>query len=114
MTIPNDYTQTGDADNPTYSVWATRDQIGRVFKALFGSDYGVSGSGKMSRLDFARAICNIQGRDTNPNYQDAVAAGMTLARFADGDFPVVVEVSNSHDYVKDSSGHETWVYNEAY
>lgn len=103
----------GDEEDPTYKIYATRDQIGRVFKALFGDDYGVSSSGFMSRLDLAKMFCTIQGRDTDPDYQQAQSAGLVVDTFTDTSEGVVVETSNTHDYIKDSFGNETWVLNNA-
>lgn len=108
-----DYVAMGDEEDPTYMIYATRDQIGRVFKSLFGDDYGVTGGGFMSRLDLAKMFCQIQGRDTDPNYKEAQAAGLIVETFTDTDEGVVIETSNTHDYVKDSYGNETWVLNNA-
>ena len=93
--------------------YATRDQVGRVLQAIFGNDYGVQGSGYMSRLELATVYCAVQGRDTNPNYQNATAAGMKIQTFTDArNNGTVIEVSNSHDFMIDSYGNETWVYND--
>lgn len=103
----------GEPEDPLYAIYATRDQIGRVFRALFGDNYGVSGSGFMSRLDLAKMFCTIQGRDTDPDYQQAQSAGLVVDTFTDTSEGVVVETSNTHDYIKDSYGNETWVLNNA-
>ena len=112
MTEDKDYDVVGTAENPLYQVYATRDQIGRVLQSLYGSNYGVSGSGYMTRLDMAKLYCMIQGRDQNPNYQAAVAAGMAIDIFLDSNDPTIVEVSNTHAYTIDSYGNETWVIND--
>lgn len=65
----------------------------------------------MSRLDLAKMFCTIQGRDTDPDYQQAQSAGLVVDTFTDTSEGVVVETSNTHDYIKDSNGNETWVLN---
>ena len=113
MVEGEDYTVFGPAEDPVYNVYATKDQVGRVLQALFGSDYGVQGSGYMSRLELATVYCAVQGRDTSPDYQTAAAAGMKIQTFTDArNNGTVIEVSNGHDYMIDSFGNETWVYND--
>ena len=113
MVEGEDYTVFGPAEDPVYNVYATKDQVGRVLQALFGSDYGVQGSGYMSRLELATVYCAVQGRDTSPDYQTAAAAGMKIQTFTDArNNGTVIEVSNGHDYMIDSYGNETWVYND--
>ena len=113
MVEGKDYTVFGPAEAPVYNVYATKDQVGRVLQALFGSDYGVRGSGYMTRLELANVYCAVQGRDMDPDYSAAALAGMKIAVFSDCvNISVVYEVSNAHDYMIDSYGHETWVYNE--
>lgn len=104
-----DYVLVGKVKNQIY---ATRNQIGFVLQKLFGSNYGISGTGFMSRLDYAKLLCMIQGRDLNPNYTYAVNQGKVLDRFPDdAGNPIIIEVSNTHDYMLDSHGNETWVEN---
>lgn len=113
MVQGKDYAVQGSEADPIYLVYATRDQIGRVLESLFGSNYGISGPGYMTRLDMAKLYCAIQGRDTDPNYQNAAAAGLKVDTFPDArGNGTVIEVSNTHDYMLDSYGNETWVYNE--
>ena len=115
MVEGKDYVTRGSEDDPVYNVYATRDQVGRVLKAVFGSDYGVHGSGYITRLEMESIYCMIQGRDTTPNYQEARAAGMFIQDFVDArGNNLVTEVSHTHDYVKDSYGHEVWVYNPTF
>ena len=67
----------------------------------------------MTRLELASVYCAIQGRDTNPDYQAAMAAGMKVQTFTDApNNSTVIETSNAHAYTMDNYGHETWVYNE--
>ena len=114
MTQGKDYDVQGPAEDPIYFLYATRDQIGRVLENLFGNNYGISGTGYMTRLDMAKLYCAIQGRDIDPNYQDAVADGMKIDTFPDAPGnATVIEVSNTHAYMIDSSyGNEIWVINE--
>ena len=84
-----------------------------MLQYLFGSNYGISGNGYMTRLELARLYCQIQGRDTDPNYQAAKAEGMKVQTFPDcPNNSLVIEVSNTHVYTMDDYGSETWVYNE--
>lgn len=119
MVEREDYIVTETENGPHYTIWATKDQIGRVMNALFGNSYGTSGPNTMSRIDFAALICKIQGRDTNPDWANAEAEGMRIKTFGDGwnpggpgPHPLITEVSNSHAYTMDNYGHEAWVYNE--
>lgn len=103
----------GEGNKSYYEIYATRDQIGRMLTALFGSNYGISGSGHMTRIDVAKLLCQIQGRDTDPNWQSGMAAGMAIAQFPDVlNNALVIEVSNTHSYTIDSYGNETWVLND--
>ena len=115
MVEGKDYITLGSEEDPVYNVYATRDQVGRVLKAVFGSDYGVHGSGYITRLEMASIYCTIQERDTTPNYREAQAAGMFIQDFIDArGNNLVTEVSHTHDYMKDSYGHETWMYNPSF
>ena len=108
-----DYVALGDERDPQYEIYATRNQVGRVLQSLFGSNYGISGTGFITRSDMATLYCLIQNRDTNPNYQNAVMAGMHIDTFPDAmGNSLVIEVSNTHAYTMDGYGEETWVYNE--
>ena len=112
MVEGKDYIVTGPEEDPYVFVYATRNQVGRVLQYLFGSNYGISGNGYMTRLELARLYCQIQGRDTDPNYQAAKAEGMKVQTFPDcPNNSLVIEVSNTHVYTMDDYGSETWVYN---
>lgn len=113
MVKDKDYDVQGAVEDPLYLIYASRDQVGRVLESLFGSNYGISGPGYIKRLDMAKVYCMIQERDQDPNYQDAVAAGLKIDTFSDAQGKsVVTEVSNTHSYTIDSFGNETWVIND--
>ena len=115
MTKDVDYVYIGGpVGGEKYGVYASRDQIGQVLKNLFGSDYGIRGSGRMTRLEYAKLLCSIQGRDTNPNWLNAYRQGLSIDRFPDdNNNATIIEVSNTHDYTTDSHGNETWVLNNS-
>jgi hypothetical protein len=60
----------------------------------------------MSRVNAANLICDLTGRDKNPNTN-----GLPLAYFTDKGYyaGLIDEVSNSHEYTLDSRGNETWI-----
>lgn len=67
----------------------------------------------MTRLEFVTLICKIQGRDTTPNWRPATYDGLRVTIYYDAENnSTVIETSNTHDYMMDSYGNETWVYNE--
>ena len=115
MTKDVDYVYIGGpVGGEKYGVFASRDQIGQVLKNLFGSDYGIRGSGRMTRLEYAKLLCSIQGRDTVPNWLNAYRQGLSIDRFPDdNNNATIIEVSNTHDYTTDSHGNETWVLNSS-
>lgn len=85
---------------------ATLSQIYRVLQFSTGADLGSGGDSTMSRIKFAELVCNVTGRDTSPNTN-----GLPIAQFPDeGKYSdLIAEVSNGHDYTKDSKGNETWI-----
>ena len=89
--------------------------MNRVLQALFAKNVGLAGNGFMSRHEMAKLYCQLQGRDQHPNYRDAQAAGMYVRTFPDcPNDSLVIEVSNTHAYTKDSVGNETWVINDKF
>ena len=51
-------------------------------------------------------LCDFTGRDTNPNRNGLINRTFTdVGSYAQ----LVAEVSNSHEYTKDSHGRETWI-----
>ncbi len=79
--------------------------LGEAFRRDFTS-YIDSPDANVSRLKLASDICRFTERDTNPD-----RSGLMGRTFTDvGSFaPLVAEVSNSHEYTKDSHGRETWI-----
>lgn len=115
MVRDEDYVALGDEKDPTYHIYATKDQVNRVLQALFAKNVGLAGNGFMSRHEMAKLYCQLQGRDQHPNYRDAQAAGMYVRTFPDcPNDSLVIEVSNTHAYTKDSVGNETWVINDKF
>lgn len=89
---------------------ATTSQIYRLLNYALGTNSNVSSSAIMSRISFARLICQLTDRDTDPDTN-----GLTLAYFSDaGSYAALInEVSNTHVYTVDSNGKETWRYNSS-
>ncbi|MCD7947392.1 MAG: DUF11 domain-containing protein [Oscillospiraceae bacterium] len=85
---------------------ATQSQIYRILNYAIGAGLSSNSSAGMSRTSVATLICELTGRDTNPNTN-----GLYVAYFPDkGSYVGLIdEVSNSHDYTLDSSGNETWI-----
>ena len=63
-------------------------------------------SGDVSRLTFAKAICQITGRDTSP---DVSGYSGSYRTWADAPSSVVTEVSHEHDFIMDSDRNEYWI-----
>lgn len=99
---------------------ASRDQIGKMLNAMgiTGRAAGCNYTNKdfsvvTSRLQWAEELCEIFGRDKNPD-TSTFLKNASLNSFKDSSaIPsskngIVTEVANRHTYVKDSSGHEYW------
>ena len=56
-------------------IWATADQLNALVTYITGTNAGVSGD--VSRLTFAKLICQLTGRDTDPD--TSVTAGISRA-----------------------------------
>lgn len=84
---------------------ATQAQIDRILNYSIKAGLLATGSAPMKRIAVAQLICNLTGRDMNPN-----TSGLPLAHFTDkgGHVNLIDEVSNGHEYTVDSSGNETW------
>ena len=100
------------ADYPSESVArtpATQAQAYRILGGAFMRDftsYIDSPEASVSRLKLASDICRFTERDTNPDRNGLLGRTFTdVGSFA----PLVAEVSNSHEYTKDSKGRETWI-----
>lgn len=86
-------------------IWATSDQLNTLVKYITGTNAGLSGN--VSRLNFAKLICQLTGRDTDP---DTSAYSGHIQYFVDSGSSVglITEVSHEHDYVLDTDGNEYW------
>ena len=84
---------------------ATLSQIYRILNFAIGANLHSTSAAPMSRASVAALICDLTGRDKNPNTN-----GLPVAYFSDkGSYANLIdEVSNSHDYTMDSRGNETW------
>ena len=85
---------------------ATQAQIYRILNYAIGANlYSTSGAA-MSRASVASLICDLTGRDKNPDTN-----GLPIAYYIDkGSYGNLIdEVSNGHDYTVDSRGNEKWI-----
>lgn len=88
-------------------IWATSDQLNALVKYITGTNAGLSGD--VSRLNFAKLICQLTGRDTAP---DTSAYSGHIQYFTDvsgSSVGLVTEVSHEHDYILDVDGNEYWI-----
>ena len=87
-------------------IWASADQLNALVKYATGSNAGLGGD--VSRLTFAKLICQITGRDTDP---DTSGYGGNIHSFPDvsgSAESIVTEVSHEHDFILDTDGNEYW------
>jgi uncharacterized repeat protein (TIGR01451 family) len=89
-----------------WDVIATQSQIYRILNYAIGAKLSSNSAVPMSRTSVASLICDLTGRDKNPNTN-----GLPVTYFSDKGLNagLIDEVSNSHDYTMDSNGKETWV-----
>lgn len=87
-------------------IWATSEQLNTLVKYITGTNAGLSGD--VSRLNFAKLICQLTGRDTDP---DTSAYSGHIQYFTDSgsSADLITEVSHEHDYVLDTDGNEYWI-----
>lgn len=85
-------------------IWATSGQLNSLVAYATRTNIGLSGD--VSRLTFAKAICQITGRDTSP---DVSGYSGNLRTWADAPSSVVTEVSHEHDFIMDSDRNEYWI-----
>ena len=88
-------------------IWATAAQLNALVKYAAGSNAGLGGD--VSRLTFAKLICQITGRDTDP---DTSGYGGNIHSFPDvsgSAESIVTEVSHEHDFILDTDGNEYWI-----
>lgn len=87
-------------------IWASADQLNALVKYATGSNAGLGGD--VSRLTFAELICQITGRDTDP---DTSGYGGNIHSFPDvsgSAESIVTEVSHEHDFILDTDRNEYW------
>ena len=87
-------------------IWATAAQLNTLVKYVTGTNAGVSGD--VSRLMFAKVICQLTGRDTSPDttgYSGNIQYYPDVASSVD----LVTEVSHEHDYMLGADGNEYWI-----
>ena len=87
-------------------IWATSEQLNTLVKYITGTNAGLSGD--VSRLNFAKLICQLTGRDTDP---DTSAYSGHIQYFTDSgsSADLITEVSHEHDYVLDTDRNEYWI-----
>ena len=75
-------------------------------KYITGTNAGLSGD--VSRLNFAKLICQLTGRDTDriPRLTAAISKYFTDSGSSED---LITEVSHEHDYVLDTDGNEYWI-----
>lgn len=104
MVTPAEYPSEAEGKKPATQAQTYR-ILGSAFKRDFTS-YIAKADGQVSRIKLAMDLCDFTDRDTNPNRN-----GLAGRTFTDvGSYAALVaEVSNGHEYTKDSSGRETWI-----
>ena len=85
-------------------IWAASGQLNSL--VVYATKANIGLSGDVSRLTFAKAICQITGRDTSP---DVSGYSGNLRTWADAPSSVVTEVSHEHDFIMDSDRNEYWI-----
>ena len=93
-------------ENGYLRIWATAAQLNALVKYVTGANAGVSGD--VSRLTFAKVICQLTGRDTSP---DTMGYSGNIQYYPDvtSSVDLVTEVSHEHDYMLDADGNEYWI-----
>ena len=107
MTEDTDYEVNYDITDKGYlRIWATAAQLNTLVKYVTGANAGVSGD--VSRLTFAKVICQLTGRDTSP---DTTGYSSNVQYYPDvtSSIDLVTEVSHEHDYMLDADGNEYWI-----
>ncbi len=104
MVSPTEYPSESIGSGP-----ATQEQAYRILGEAFKRDftaYIADPKAHVSRIKIASDFCAFTERDTNPDRSGLIGRTFTdVGSFA----PLVAEVSNSHEYTKDSKGRETWI-----
>ena len=94
------------SQNGYLRIWATSDQLNTLVKYITGTNAGLSGN--VSRLNFAKLICQLTGRDTDPN-TSAYSGHIQYFTDSGSSVGLITEVSHEHDYVLDADGNEYWI-----
>lgn len=87
-------------------IWATSDQLNTLVKYATGSNAGLGGD--VSRLTFAQLVCQITGRDTDPDTSGYSGNIHSFPDVSGSSVSIVTEVSHEHDYILDTDGNEYW------
>ena len=87
-------------------IWASADHLNTLVKYITGTNAGLSGN--VSRLNFAKLICQLTGRDTDP---DTSGYSGHIQYFVDSGSSsgLITEVSHEHDFILDTDGNEYWI-----
>ena len=88
-------------------IWATAEQLNTLVKYAAGSSAGLGGD--VSRLTFAQLVCQITGRDTDPDTSGYSGNIHSFPDVSGSSVSIVTEVSHEHDYMTDTDGNEYWV-----
>ena len=94
------------SENGYLRIWSTSDQLNTLVKYITGTNAGLSGN--VSRLNFAKLICQLTGRDTDP---DTSGYSGHIQHYTDSGSSesLITEVSHEHDYMLDADGNEYWI-----
>lgn len=108
MTENTDYEINHDISASGYlRIWATSDQLNTLVRHITGANAALSGN--VSRLSFAKLICQLTGRDTDPDTSDYSGHIQGYPDVSGSAVSIVTEVSHEHDYVLDTDGNEYWI-----
>lgn len=106
MTEDTDYELNYEISSGGYlRIWASASQLNTLVKYATNADAGFGG--KVSRLSFAKTICQVTGRDTSPdttNYSGHITTWPDTSSVSG----IVTEVSHFHNYILDAAGNEYW------
>ena len=88
-------------------IWATSDQLNALVKYATGSNAGLGG--EVSRLTFAQLVCQITGRDTEPDTSGYSGNIHSFPDVSGSSVSIVTEVSHEHNYLLDPDDNEYWI-----
>ena len=95
------------SENGYVRIWATDTQLNTLVKYITGVNAGLSGD--VSRLSFAKTICQLTGRDTDPDTSGYSGNIQSFPDVSGSSVGLVTEVSHEHDYMLDTDGNEYWI-----